>query len=84
MTRTQMNQLSDFPIRVKYQDTEHEWYFQYEYAAGLYWEGYHYKSEKEALEGGIKYVKSMLLAKRRQAQEILDDVNPRLEKLNIH
>lgn len=83
MTMTQVNQSSNFPIRVKYDDAEYEWGFRYEYEAGRHWEGYGYKSEKEALEGGIKYVKSMLLAKRRQAQEIIDDVNLRLENLNI-
>lgn len=73
-----------FPVQVKYQDAEYEWCFRYEYAEGYFWEGYYYTSEEEALKGGIQYVKSMLLTKRRQAQETIDDVNLRLQKLNIY
>lgn len=83
MESLQVAQPSRNRIQVKYQDSEYEWYFRYEYEEGNYWEEYYYKSEKEALVGGVQYVKTQLLAKRRQAQAIINDVDLRLDSLNM-
>jgi hypothetical protein len=63
-------------IQVKYLDTEYKWYWFYEYK-DEFWEGFGFDSEKEALEYGIKYVRSQLLAENAVA-----DASSRLEQLN--
>jgi hypothetical protein len=70
----------NFPIRVYYSESEYKWYWQYEYK-GEFWEGFGFDSEKEALEYGIKYVKSQLLAHKRQAQQKMEEASSCLEQL---
>jgi hypothetical protein len=72
----------NFPIRVKYSDAEHKWYWQYECNGILYWEGFGFNSEKEALEYGIEYTKSQLLGKQRQAQQEMEEASLCLKQLN--